>query len=68
MVLRHKKADERINVVKWTVAGVLVLIMLYAGSWLFTCGIIKLITMCLGLKFDWLIATVIWLVLYLLKK
>lgn len=37
-------------------------------SWIATCGIIKLITMCFGLKFSWSIATGIWLVLFLLKE
>ena len=36
-------------------------------SWIVTCGIVWLITLCFGLAFDWLIATGIWLVLCLLK-
>lgn len=35
-------------------------------SWILTCGIIKLITLCFGLTFSWAIATGIWLVLCLI--
>lgn len=41
---------------------------LYALSWIITCGIIKLITMLLGLSFSWTIATAIWLVMLLLRS
>ena len=47
---------------------VIILILLgYALSWLVTCGVIKLITLCFGLVFSWPIATGIWLILCLLK-
>lgn len=46
---------------------VIVFLILCAGfSWLITCGIIKLITMCFGLTFNWATATGIWLALGLL--
>ena len=41
-------------------------IIVIACSWLFTCGIIKLITLCFDLNFTWSIATGIWLILVLL--
>lgn len=57
---------------KVKIAGALMAILLlaicYAISWLTTCGIIKLITMCFGLTFSWAIATGIWLILCLLKS
>lgn len=37
-------------------------------SWLITCGIVKLICLCFGLTFTWLIATRIWLLIILLKN
>ena len=37
-------------------------------SWIITCGIIKLITLCFGWNFSWGIATGIWLILLLLKS
>ena len=44
------------------------LALLYGLSWIVTCGIIKLITMCFGLTFKWSIATGIWLVICILKS
>lgn len=50
-------------------AAVILLLVLCGGvSWIITCGIIKLITMCFGLKFSWAIATGIWLILCILKS
>ena len=51
--------------------GMLLIIMsllVLAFSWIVTCGIIKLITLCFGVAFSWLIATGIWLVILLLKS
>ena len=38
-----------------------------AFSWIVTCGIVKLITLCFGWYFSWPIATGIWLVMILLR-
>lgn len=46
---------------------ILIVILAYAVSWLATCGIIKLITLCFGLTFKWSISTGIWLALILAK-
>ena len=55
-----------------TAVGVLLAVIVYlivaAVSWIATCGIIKLITLCFGWTFSWAWATGIWLVLYLLKN
>lgn len=40
----------------------------YVLSWIATCGIIKLITICFGLTFKWSIATGIWLIIRVLKS
>lgn len=40
----------------------------FAGSWILTCIVIKLITIYFGLPFSWMIATGIWLILWLLKR
>ena len=45
----------------------LVFIIAASLSWIITCGIVKLITMCFGLTFNWAIATGIWLIMVLLK-
>ena len=42
---------------------ILMIAALYGVSWIVTCGIIKLITMCFGLTFKWSIATGIWLII-----
>lgn len=47
---------------------ILILVLLYGVSWIATCGIIKLITMCFGLTFKWGIATGIWLIICILKS
>ena len=52
--------------------GIFIVILLlavgYAISWIITCGIVKLITICFGLTFSWAIATGVWLILRLLKS
>lgn len=49
------------------VVCIVVVILLYSVSWIVTCGVIKLITMCFGLTFKWSVATGIWLVMALLR-
>ena len=39
----------------------------FGVSWMVTCGVIKLITMCFGWQFKWSIATGIWLVMCLAR-
>ena len=45
-----------------------ILALLYGVSWIVTCGIIKLITMCFGWTFKWSIATGIWLIICILRS
>lgn len=45
----------------------LIFTSLCAVSWIATCGIIKLITLCFGWSFSWIIATGIWLIAFLVK-
>lgn len=47
---------------------ILILALCYGLSWIVTCGIIKLITLCFGWTFKWSIATGIWLVICILKS
>lgn len=37
------------------------------ASWLMTCGIYKLVTLCFGWEFRWSIATGIWLIYMVIK-
>lgn len=46
---------------------IMLIVLAYGASWIATCGIIKLITMCFGLTFKWSIATDIWLIMCLAK-
>lgn len=48
--------------------GFLLIILVMALSWLLTCGIVYLITLCFGWGFSWAIATGIWLILLLIGK
>ncbi len=45
----------------------LILIVTYSFSWICTCGVIKLVTMCFGWAFSWKTATGIWLVMCLAR-
>lgn len=45
----------------------IVVIVIEAISWIITCGVIKLVTMCFGWTFKWSIATGIWLVMELAR-
>lgn len=47
---------------------ILIIAALYGVSWIITCGIIKLITMCFGWTFKWSIATGIWLIICILRS
>lgn len=45
----------------------IIAILIFCGiSWITTCGIIKLITLCFNLTFSWKIATGIWIILCLI--
>ena len=52
------------------VAAVVILLVAvcYGISWIATCAIIKLITMCFGWEFSLAIATGIWLIICILKS
>ena len=39
----------------------------YGLSWIITCGIVKLITLCFSWTFSWSIATGIWLIICILR-
>lgn len=47
---------------------ILLFLVIAALNWLFTCGIIYLITLCFGWSFSLAIATGIWLILVLIGK
>ena len=64
-------SDIKKKLAKGGVTAIFVILILaacYGFSWIVTCGIIKLITMCFGLTFKWSIATGIWLVICILRS
>ena len=48
--------------------AIVMFLVLGAISWIITCGIFYLITLCFGLEFSWLTATGVWLVMVVLKS
>lgn len=64
--LNKNKALAR--VVGTGIGVLLAAVAICALSWVVTCGIIKLITMCFGLTFSLGVATGIWLICILLKS
>lgn len=54
-----------------TVIAALMIIAIVGGafgvSWIATCGLVKLITLCFGWTFSWAWATGVWLILCLLS-
>lgn len=50
--------------------GVALLIVALTGglSWIITCGLVYLVTLCFGWTFKWAIATGIWLIMILAKS
>lgn len=44
------------------------LILYYGISWIATCGVVYLITLCFGWDFSWLMATGVWASAYLIKS
>ena len=48
--------------------AIVIFLVLGAISWLITCGIFYLITLCFGLEFSWLAATGVWLIMVLLRS
>ncbi|HBC98702.1 MAG TPA: hypothetical protein DC053_03855 [Lachnoclostridium sp.] len=59
------------KIVEWGAATIIVIalmVLFYGLSWIVTCGIIKLITMCFGLAFKWSVASGIWLIIVLVQS
>lgn len=54
--------------IKIIACTILVIVLAYGISWIISCGIIKLITICFGLTFTWKVATGIWLIICLLRS
>lgn len=48
-------------------AIMIILTVLFGISWIATCGIVYLITLCFDLVFSWSVATGVWLIMILLS-
>ena len=48
-------------------AALLIVLILGAISWIATCSIVYLVTLCFGWEFNWLIATGIWIMLCVIQ-
>ena len=44
-----------------------IFVFAYGLSWIITCGIVKLITLCFSWTFSWSIATGVWLIICILR-
>lgn len=72
---KNEETDEIINttasviasVIASMIAGAIILFFVLGLSWITTCIIVKLITLCLGVSFKWSLATIIWLIFCVLN-
>lgn len=62
-----KLKDKMSGNILLIIGFIIIIILAYAISWIATCGIIKLITLCFGLTFRWSVSTGIWLALILAR-
>jgi len=62
-----KLKDKMSGNILLIIGFIIIIILAYAVSWIATCGIIKLITLCFGWTFRWSVSTGIWLALILAK-
>lgn len=46
---------------------ILIYLTVLTFSWLLTCGIVKLICLCLGIIFTWKLGTAVWILMTLLR-
>lgn len=61
--LKDNMSDNKLAII----AVIIIIILAYAISWIVTCGIIKLITLCFGWTFRWSVSTGIWLTFILAR-
>lgn len=49
------------------ILSLLILALTLGLSWIVTCGLVYLVTLCFGLTFSWGVATGVWAIMLLLK-
>lgn len=62
-----KLKDKMSGNILLIIGFIILVILAYTVSWIATCGIIKLITLCFGWTFRWSVSTGIWLALILAR-
>lgn len=63
-----RKFTKRFGFTLGCLTAVAVFAAICAVSWILTCGLVYLITLCFGWTFSWGIATGVWFVMWLLKS
>lgn len=63
-----KKFTNKLGFTLGCLAALVVFVLLCAISWIMTCGLVYLITLCFGWTFSWGIATGVWLVIWVLNS
>ena len=64
----RRKTIRKAGMAVGCLAVVLIYILACAGSWIMTCGVFKLVTLCFGWEYTWGVATGIWLIIFLAKQ
>lgn len=60
-----KKNKDDMAAIVVILGAILGIVMIFGLSWLMICGFVKLITLCFGWSFSWLVATGIWLLIFM---
>lgn len=59
------KTARRVGMAIGCLTAVVLYILACAASWITTCGVFKLITLCFGWEYTWGVATGVWLIMFL---
>lgn len=66
--IMRRKTARRAGRAIGCLAAILLYILVCTVSWIITCGLFKLVTLCFGWEYTWGIATGIWLIMFLFKQ
>ena len=67
--MKHLK-PKTTRKVGWAIgclAAIVIYILACVLSWIITCGLFKLVTLCFGWEYTWGVATGVWLIIFLAK-
>lgn len=60
------KEESKILKTLFVFIAALIVLAVFAFSWVVACGLVKVITLCFGWKFSWGIATGVWVIFLLI--